>query len=259
LQRRHEAAYRETIAQLQDDAIGEIRLMRTYWNGGTVASRARHRQHSELEHQLRNWSHFVWLSGDPLVEQHVHNLDVINWLKRGSPVSAQGQGGCSRSAGAEQGQVFDHHFIEYTYADGAKLMSQCRRLSGCWQNVAEHAGGTRGHADISGGRIFDAAGKLIWRTQAERGGHQQELNHLLAALRRGELVAEGASGAASTMTAILGRMASYSGQLVHWEPSLQSSASLADVQQLQSLRALAPVAPDLAGRYPSAAPGLSPA
>jgi predicted dehydrogenase len=117
LQRRHEEAYKETIARLQDGIIGDIILTRVYWNGDGVWVRPRIDRYTEMEYQMRNWYYFNWLCGDHITEQHIHNLDVINWLKNGYPVEANGQGGRQVRKGKDHGQIYDHHFVEFTYAD----------------------------------------------------------------------------------------------------------------------------------------------
>jgi predicted dehydrogenase len=250
LQRRHEPRYRETIARLQQGAIGDMVMARVYWNGAGVAPQPRTGRESELEHQLRNWQLFPWLSGDAVVEQLVHNIDVINWLKNDYPVSANGMGGRAVRRGPEDGQVFDHHCIEYTYADGSKLWSQCRQMEGCWNSVAEHVHCTEGTADISGGRIKDAAGKTLWQFgKGPSHGWQAEMQHFFGALRAGEIPNEGYYGAMSTMTAILGRAATYSGQVVSLPRELASDERLAEPELLESLDDAAPVVPDASGVY----------
>jgi predicted dehydrogenase len=258
LQRRHEPRYRETIARLQAGAIGDIVCLRVYWNGDGMWVRPRREGQTELEYQLRNWYYFTWLSGDHLVEQHVHNLDVGNWLLQGYPVECQGQGGRQVRRGPEFGEIYDHHFVEYTYANGAKMFSQCRQVRGCWNAVAEHAHGTRGHADISGAKIYGPHGELLWSGQGGGGGHQAEHDRLFAGLRRGEIYQEGDYGAYSTLTAIMGRMATYSGRKVAWEEALTSSLSLADCDGLSSLQDPAPTPPQVSlveEAYPIASPG----
>ncbi len=255
LQRRHERAYMETIAQLQDGAIGDINLTRVYWNGAGVWVRPREDGQTELEYQMRNWYYFTWLCGDHIDEQHIHNLDVGNWLKNGYPVEANGMGGRQVRTGLDNGQIYDHHFVEFTYADGSKMFSQCRHIPGCWNAVSEHAHGSKGTADISGGKIYDQEGKLTWNTNGSRGGHQQEHHDLFAALRRGDRPNEAEYGAKSTMTAILGRMATYSGQKVTWESAINSDLMLANVDELTSYDDTAPVLPDDAGAYEVATPG----
>lgn len=258
LQRRHEAKYRETIARLQDGAIGEVLCTRVFWNGAGVRVHPRRKGQTELEYQLRNWYYFNWLCGDHIVEQHVHNLDVSNWLMGGPPVECNGMGGRQVRTGREHGQIYDHHFCEYTYASGTKMYSQCRHIRGCWNNVSEHAHGTLGRADISGAKIYDAHGQLTWKYGPGGGGGQQmEFDDLFAALRRGDIYNEGEYGAASSMTAILGRLATYSGNVVTWNDAMRSDVMLADVDGLRSLEDEPPLRPDERGYYQIAAPGQS--
>lgn len=257
LQRRHERAYREIIGELQGGKIGDINFTRAYWNGAGVWVRPRRSGQTELEYQINNWYYFNWLSGDHINEQHIHNLDVINWLKNGYPVKAQGQGGRQVRTGQEFGQIFDHHMIEFTYADGSKMLSQCRHIPNTWSPVSEYAHGSLGNADISGGKIFDLKGKMIWNTKAGRDGHQQEHHDLFADLRKGERPNEGEWGAKSTMTAIFGRMATYSGQEIEWEDAINSKHLLCDVDKLVNFDSPAPVLPDANGFYPVPVPGVT--
>lgn len=255
LQRRHERAYRETIAELKGGAIGDIVLSRAYWNGGGVWVRPREEQQTELEYQMRNWYYFNWLCGDHIDEQHIHNIDVINWLMDDFPVTAQGQGGRQVRTGIDHGQIYDHHFVEFTYANGSKMFSQCRHIQDCWNSVSEHCHGTRGSANIGAGRIFDANGKEIFRSKGSRGGHQQEHHDLFADLRNGIIPNEGEYGAKSTMTSIFGRMATYSGKEIRWNDAINSNISLANVDDFQSLKDTPPLKPDENGRYKIPMPG----
>ncbi len=258
LQRRHERAYMETIGQLKDGTIGDIILLRCYWNGGGVWVRPRNANQTELEYQMRNWYYFNWLCGDHIDEQHIHNLDVCNWVMDGYPVKAQGQGGREVRKGKDHGQIFDHHFVEFTYANGTKMFSQCRHIKNCWNNVSEHAHGSDGYCNISAAKIFDADGKnQRWQSQGSRGGHQQEHHDLFADLAAGRIPNEGDYGALSTMTAILGRMATYTGKEISWEDALNSDLSLADTDKLLSMDQEAPVLPDDNGDYPIPVPGVS--
>jgi myo-inositol 2-dehydrogenase/D-chiro-inositol 1-dehydrogenase len=255
LQRHHERAYMETMKELHDGIIGDITSARAYWDGGGVWVRPRQAGQSELEYQMRNWYYFNWLCGDHIVEQHIHNIDVINWLMDGYPVSAQGMGGRQVRTGDEYGQIFDHHFVEFTYANGAKMYSQCRHIKGCWNSVSEHCQGTKGRADISGAKIYDPSDTMIFQSKGTRGGHQQEHHDLFAVLRKGERPNEGDYGAYSTMTAIFGRMATYSGQMLKWDDALNSEIALADFDSLTSFDDQAPVQPLDDGSYPIPVPG----
>jgi len=205
---------------------------------------------------MRNRYYFNWLCGDHIVEQHIHNLDVSNWLMGGPPVECNGMGGRQVRTGNEHGQIYDHHFCEYTYASGVKMYSQCRHIRDCWNNVSEHVHGTRGRADISGAKIYDAGGQLVWKYgPGGGGGHQEEHYDLFAALRRGDIYNEGDYGATSSMTAILGRLATYSGKVVNWDEAIRSEIALANVDNLRSFADEPPLKPDKDGLYQIATPG----
>lgn len=255
LQRRHEVAYKEIINELQNGILGDINFMRAYWNGAGVWVRPRNENQTELEYQCRNWYYFNWLCGDHIDEQHIHNIDVINWLKEAYPVKAQGQGGRQVRTGIDHGQIYDHHMIEFTYADGSTMLSQCRHIPQCWNSVSEHCAGQKGHANIGAGKVFDSKGSVLFETNGGRDGHQQEHHDLFADLRNGIIPNEGEYGAKSTMTSIFGRMATYSGQEIDWDTAINSNVSLCDVDALAALDNEAPVKPDGDGKYPIAMPG----
>jgi predicted dehydrogenase len=257
LQRRHEKRYMETIKRLQDGAIGQIVAARAYWNGAGVWTRPRRPNQSEMEYQVLNWYYFNWLCGDHIVEQHIHNLDVINWLKGGYPVRANGMGGRQVRTGPDHGEIFDHHFVEFTYADGTDLSSQCRHIPGCFDRVNEYCQGTTGSADIGHGVFYDLKGKKTWSYgQGGGNGHQQEHHDLFAQLRKGDIPNEGEYGALSTMTAIMGRMCTYSGRELGWEECLNSKIDLG-VKDFLSFSDEPPVKPDKDGRYRIPTPGIT--
>jgi predicted dehydrogenase len=228
LQRHHQLGYIETLQRLHDGAIGDIVSMRCYWNGTTPWVHPRKkleeqygRSLTEMEYQLRNWYYFVWTCGDHIVEQHIHNLDVINWVKNGYPVRAQGMGGCEVRKGPDYGQIFDHHAVEFEYADGSRCASYCRHINGCWDSVSEHVMGTKGSCDVSG---YNIRGANAWRfrSQGARDPYQQEHDNLFAAIRNNKTFSEAENGAKSTMTAILGRMTTYSGKMIEWDAAINS-------------------------------------
>ena len=260
LQRRHERAYRETIEELQNGIIGDLLYSRVYWNSNGVWERPRKPGETELTYQMRNWYYFNWLCGDHIVEQHIHNLDIINWLLDDYPESAQGQGGRLLRRGEDHGQIFDHHFVEFTYANGHKMFSQCRHMPRCDKNVSEHVVGTKGYANISNGTVFSPAGDQIFKCKegpGQRLGHQQEHHDLFANLAQGILPNETEYGAKSTMTAILGRLATYSGLNLNWNDAINSDVMLAEnLDALENLESEAPVQPDKDGKYPVARPGV---
>ncbi len=260
LQRHHESGYKAIIEKLQEGAIGDIILARAYWNSNGVWIRNRKREQTELMYQVENWYYFNWLSGDHIVEQHIHNLDVINWLMQGYPVAAQGQGGRQVRTQADTGQIYDHHFVEFTYGNqpgdaGTKMLSQCRHIEGCWNSVEEYAHGTKGWANISGGKIHAPNGEVVWEAPRNEDGWANEHVDLFAALRRGEIPNEGDYGAYSTMTAIMGRLATYSGKRLTWDECLNSKIALADFDSLQDWDSPAPLLPDENGRYEVPQPG----
>jgi predicted dehydrogenase len=257
LQRRHDKRYIEAMKRLQDGAIGDILFSRVYWNGGGLWVRNRQPQQTEMEYQMRNWYYFNWLCGDHIVEQHIHNLDVGNWMRGDMhPAEAKGMGGRQVRTGKEYGQIFDHHFVEFTYPDGTKMYSQCRHMEGCDSDVSEHCHGTKGTLDIDDG---DAGGILItkderWTSKHKKvDNHHQEHHDLFAALRRGETYNEADYGAKSSFTSILGRMATYSGKPVRWDEALATGEDLSPASY--DFAATPPVLPDANGFYPVAVPG----
>jgi myo-inositol 2-dehydrogenase / D-chiro-inositol 1-dehydrogenase len=261
LQRHHQKGYLETMKRLHDGAIGDIVSMRAYWNGSTPWVKPRKeleqkygRSLTEMEYQMRNWYYFVWLCGDHIVEQHIHNLDVINWVKNGYPVRAHGMGGCETRKGRDYGEIFDHHAVEFEYADGSRLFSQCRHQNGCWSNVSEHAQGTKGTVDISG---YTIRGENAWRFREEgvRDAYQQEHDDLFDAIRNNKPYNEAENGAKSTMTSILGRMATYSGKVVEWDDAINSQVAV--MPKEFSWEALPQSLPGPDGMYPRAVPGKS--
>jgi predicted dehydrogenase len=179
-----------------------------------------------MEYQMRNWYYFTWICGDHILEQHIHNLDVINWVKGGYPIRAQGQGGCEVRKGPDYGEIFDHHFVEFEYADGSRMFSQCRHIPGCWNSVSEHVTGTKGNASINS-FLINPTGGAEWKyREAMKDPQQVEHDVLFDAIRNNKPLNDGEIGAKSTMTALMGRMATYSGQRIDWDEALASNIDL---------------------------------
>ena len=239
MQRRHSNEYIGPIQKIHDGEIGDVLLLRAYWNGGFFSGGFEQRQpnQTEMEFQIRNWNFFRWLSGDHLVEQHVHNLDVCNWVKNDHPSEANGMGSRQRRKNA---QIFDHHFIEFTYKDGAKLYSQCRQMSGCPDHVAEYVVGTKGKVDF------------VHKNGSD--GYSNEHKDLVNAIRNGTKLNDGWHGATSSMTAVLGRMATYSGQVVKWDDAVAKGPS--EMPQTYAMNANPPFLPDAEGNYEVPTPGV---
>lgn len=257
LQRHHQYEYIETIQRLKDKMIGEIIALRVYWNGGGVWDPPLKRENakSEMEYQMRNWYYYNWLCGDHIVEQHIHNIDVGNWVMGEYPVRANGMGGRQVRVDKKYGEIYDHHYVEFEYANGTRMYSQCRHIPNCWNSVSEHAHGTKGTCDISGGRIHVFGGEE-WRYRGKNPNpYQVEHDNLFAAIRQGTDYNEADNGAMSTMTAILGRMATYSGKVIEMKDALASNLSL--MPKEFSWDADPPVLPREDGSYPIATPGVT--
>jgi predicted dehydrogenase len=262
LQRRHQPSYQEAIKRINDGEIGDVMTLRAYWNGGHPAKQPFARGDlSELEYQVRNWYFFAWLSGDHICEQHVHNLDVCNWIKNGHPVEAQGMGGRQVRTGKEYGNIFDHHAVEYTYADGTKMFSQCRQIPGCANEVAEHAHGTKGLVNFDGQHAELFVGKdRKWKASGGDAGYknnayQTEHDALFDAIRNDKAYNEAEYGATSTMTAIIGRMATYSGQKIKWDQAMKLRKPMTTDAETWDSEAPVKVGDD--GRYAIAIPGVT--
>jgi len=252
LQRRHDPRYRETIQRIQDGALGDLMLLRAYWNGGGVWIRGRKPEQTEMEYQMRNWYYFVWLCGDHICEQHVHNLDVVNWAKGNHPAEANGMGGRQVRTQKDTGQIYDHHFIEFTYADGTKMYSQCRHQPNTWSNVSEAAHGTKGTSNCNG-RI---EGATEWSYRGERvNPYDQEHVDLVDAIRNDKKLNDGWHGATSSFTAVLGRMATYSGKVVKWDEAVAKGPQEVPYGVDLTFQTKPPVVPDADGNYPIAQPG----
>ncbi len=261
LQRRHKPGYLETVKRVQDGAIGEIQYCRTFWDMGTARAMVpRKPEWNELEFQLHNQFYFAWQCADIHVDQGLHNIDVINWVKGIYPISAKGVAGAEVRRGPGAGALFDHFSIEYEYADGTRLFAQNRQIPGCWNNVTENAHGTKGSVEMINDRtifnITDKKGNSIWTYPKEEpiiDPYQKEHDDLFAAISWNHDYNEAERGAMSTMTAIMGRMAGYSGQLILWDDALKSEKLFAP--EIKSLQDEPPVKPDETGAYPLPVPG----
>ncbi len=283
LQRRYQNCYQDALRQVKEqDIIGEIVAGQVYWNGGGIWFRDRQPGQSELMYQVNNWYHFTWLCGDHINEQHIHNIDVANWFLGGPPVSAQGMGGRQQRVDKKWGQIYDHHYVEYTYANGVRVNSQCRHQSGVYNAVREEFTGTKGKIYLdNAGRCYanNHKGETIWkyrpggaasgadaaadgaaakgRRNARRSGdpdpYQVEHDTLQAAIRDNKPLNNAYYGAESTMTAVLGRMATYSGKEIKWEEALNSKVQ--HMPAIVTTETKAPVEPNADGWYPIAIPG----
>jgi myo-inositol 2-dehydrogenase/D-chiro-inositol 1-dehydrogenase len=228
LQRHHQQGYLETMARIHDGAIGDIVAARAYWNQGALWNRGRKPEWSDTEWQLRNWYYFTWLCGDHIVEQHVHNIDVVNWAMKAHPVRAIGTGGRQVRTGPEWGHIYDHFAVDFEYENGVHMFSMCRQQAGTAGSVSEALVGTNGTCQvndykITGPKAFDRS--ALKRTEISP--YQQEHTDFIASIRKGEPISELKFVTESTATAIMGREAAYSGKLVTFDDIVNSPVSIA--------------------------------
>jgi predicted dehydrogenase len=225
-QRRHMKSYQETIQRIHDGAIGELVYAKCYWNGGQIWVIDRQDDWSDMEWQLRNWNYFTWLSGDHIVEQHVHNLDIMNWVLGAHPIRAiSGLGGRQVRTGDRHGHIYDHFAVEFEYPGGISMFSQCRQINGCHNMVEEAIVGSAGRSNCRNS-IEPKSGER-WRfREREPSPYQQTHEDLIDSIRIGKPLNEAQANAEATMTGILGREAVYSGQAIEWEKAMQSEQRL---------------------------------
>ena len=236
-QRRHQAGYLETVKRIQDGAIGEVLGGRCAWNNQGIWFKPRQEKDTDVSYQINNWYHFLWLCGDHIVEQHVHNLDVMNWVIGAHPVRASGIGGRSyRQAGNpnEVGQIWDHFAIDYTYPNDVVVNSTCAHIPDIVTDISESVVGTKGRANVGGYRINK---KKVFTGQ-EINAYVQEHIDLINCIKAGKPINELKQVAESTMTAILGREACYTGQSLTWDQALNAKpvfdvAHLTDGQHIE--------------------------
>ena len=254
---RYDYGVRETMKRVLDGAIGHLVAIRETYNTGTLWQRPRQPSWTEMEYQMRNWYYFTWLSGDHNTEQHVHSLDKAAWAMHDEPpLRAFGLGGRQVRTQAIYGDIFDHHAVCYEYANGVQVYSYCRQMAGCSNDVSDIFLGTQGHADILANKIYDSKGKLVWRYQGPKPNmYDVEHQALFAAIRSGNVINNGLYMARSTMLAVLGRMATHSGQTVTWDQAIHSGLKLAP--EKYAMDATPPIVPDKDGKYPVSVPGVT--
>ncbi|MDA1018887.1 MAG: Gfo/Idh/MocA family oxidoreductase [Bacteroidetes bacterium] len=259
LQRRYQKSYKAIIDLIEKGNIGKIVSGQVYWNSAGVWVRKRKPSQTEMEYQMRNWYYFNWLCGDHILEQHIHNIDVANWFIGEYPKSAQGMGGRQVRNGIDHGEIFDHHFVEFTYPSGAVISSQCRHQPGTKSNVSEVFQGTKASVFTSGdnGKIIDNNGTETYKydSRGDESPYQIEHNMLFESIRSGGVINNAEYAAKTTLTAIMGRMATYTGKEITWDQALNSKQVL--VPDNLSWDSPPPVLPDSNGRYAIPIPGVT--
>ena len=257
LQRRYQKNYLALMDRVRKNDIGKIISGQVYWNSPGVWVRKRLNGQSEMEYQMRNWYYFNWLCGDHILEQHIHNIDVANWILNEYPVSANGMGGREVRKGLDHGQIFDHHYVEFNYSSGAVISSQCRHQPGTNRNVSERFQGTKGSVSFKKNKIIDFNGNEIYsyKQSGDKSPYQIEHDKLFKSIREGNVINDGEYGAKSTLTAIMGRMATYTGQEIKWNQIMESDQNL--VPDNLDWSSTPPVIPNSEGKYPIPIPGIT--
>ena len=228
-QYRHQTSFMETIKRVHDGAIGDIRGGRAFYNTGALWFKERAAGMSEMEWQLRNWLYFDWLSGDHIVEQHIHTIDTTDWVMNARPVNAVGTGGRAVRTGEQFGNIWDHFTVDYEYPKKVHVMSMARQ----WANTTGYVGaefdGTKGSVDVYKAEIYDLDGKRTWKFDGQISiakAYVQEHTDLINSIRAGKPLNESEQVAHSTLTAILGREAAYTGKKISWQEISESELDL---------------------------------
>jgi predicted dehydrogenase len=227
---RYDHGFRETVRRIQEGAVGDVLALQANDYRGGIWVHPRQKDWTDMEWQMRNWYYFTWLCGDFNVEQHVHFLDVCAWvMKNAYPVRAIGMGGRQVRTGPEFGHIYDHFSVVYEYANGTKLFSHCRQQKGCQNDISGHVMGTKGRALLSErkrGLVIKTAADS-WHYDGPEGDlYQNEHNELFASIRSGKPINNGDYMAKSTLLAIQGRMAAYTGKEITWDMALNSKEDL---------------------------------
>ncbi len=213
--KRHAPSNIEIMKRIHDGAIGELVGGQCYYNTGLLWIHPRQPEWSDMEWQIRNWYYFTWLSGDHIVEQHIHNIDALNWAYNDHPVKCLGVGGREVRTEPKWGNIYDHFTTEFEYANGARVMSMCRQMDGCSERMSERIVGTKGVAIMERREIL---GENPYKYEAERiDPYIQEHKDLIESMRQGKAINEGRQVAESTLTAVMARMSAYTGRELSWD------------------------------------------
>ena len=266
---RYDTVIRETIKRLHDGAIGDILSVQSTRNLGYLWHRERQPDWTEMEFQMRNWYYFTWLSGDHNVEQQIHGIDKCSWaLGDKPPVKAWAVSGRQVRTDPEYGNIYDHHSVVYEYENGVKFYALARQQPNCYNAYTETLLGTKGRCDLQKGEIV---GETNWKHGEQAGDmsgyagrgkgklrpmHQVEQDELFAAIRAGKVINNGEYMCQSTLLAILGRTAGYTGQEITWEQMKESKLDLSP--ERYAFDATPPIVKDADGKYPVAMPGVTP-
>lgn len=226
-QRHHQRPYVEAFRKIQEGYIGEITGGNVYWNQGMLWYRNREKGWSDMEWMIRDWVNWKWLSGDHIVEQHVHNIDVFLWMSGYKVAKATGFGARHRRITGDQ---YDQFSIDFEMENGVHLHSMCRQIDGCSNAVGEIIYGTKGSWNSFDHEIKDLDGNVVWKFDNEKAETEFQqhnpyvLEHvdLVNHIRKGEPIDEATACAMSTLAGVMGRTAAYTGDTVSWDDMSQS-------------------------------------
>ena len=247
LQRRYDRKYRETIQKIREGVAGDIIGGQVYWNGGGIWYRGRKPDMTEMQFQVNNWYHFNWLCGDHIVEQHVHNIDIANWVLDRLPESAYGVGGRQNRVPGQSSEIYDHHSVNFVYPGGVRIASQCRQFPGGDGRVNEEFQGTKGYVKI--GEITDYKGNVLWKFEGKSDNpYQVEHDELHDAIRNDKPLNNAVYGTTSSFSAVLGRTATYTGKQTGYDDLLKTG--FRTMPESLTWDTIPPVVPDKDGNYP---------
>lgn len=224
-QRRHSRDYWEAYLQVKNGAIGEVLSATAHWNQGAWWNRRKRPEWSDMEYNIRNWFNIKWLSGDHLLDQGIHNIDIATWFTGLLPLKATGYGGRARRL---TGDIFDFFSVDYRYENNKRMLATARQIDGCDNDVSESVMGTEGVLYLGGNmRIENYKGEVIWKYDKEanpfKNPYDQEHVHLVESIRLNKKINQAEDLANSTLVAIMGREAAYTGKAISWEEIMAST------------------------------------
>jgi predicted dehydrogenase len=224
---RYDNGHRETIQRIHDGALGDLVALQANDLRGHIWVKERQKSWTDMEWQMRNWYYFTWLSGDFNVEQHVHLLDLCAWLLKGQyPDRANGMGGRQVRTGPEYGHIYDHHSVVYEYDNGVKVFSACRQQDDCKKDITVYVMGSKGRGVVSEKELWLKTATR-WHYRGKKTNfYQTEHDDLFASIRSGKPVNHGEYMSKSTLMAIMGRMATYTGKTITWKMAMESQEDL---------------------------------
>ena len=226
-QRRHRRDYWEAYVQVRNGIIGEVVSATSHWNQGAWWNKSKRPEWSDMEYCIRNWFNIKWLSGDHILDQGIHNIDIVTWFMGENPVKAVGFGGRARRL---TGDIFDFFSVDYYYNNNKRMLHTARQIDGCDGNVSEQVIGTEGIAQLNDRgeiKLYDWKGNLLWEYDYEnkpvKNPYNQEHIHLVESIRLNKKINQAEDLAYSTQIAILGREAAYTGKSISWDEIMAST------------------------------------